>query len=138
MDCTRARAVPITSASASWPNSTPKNCARLALAVTMANGGDRASNAATGFPRARNGSPCSMWPGGTKTSPAHFQTRAGCHVEARPDRGPFLTDAIEAELKALKDGGSRAAPGFSWSRKQSVIFHPQGNVGFERDYRKRR
>jgi hypothetical protein len=58
-----------------------------------------------------------------------------CHVVPVLYRGPFLTEVIEAELKALKEGGSRAAPGFM-KPEGVVIFHPQGNVGFKKTIEK--
>lgn len=58
-----------------------------------------------------------------------------CHVVPVLYLGEFHTDAIEAELKALKDDGSRAAPGFM-KPEGVVIFHPQGNVGFKKTIEK--
>jgi RNA ligase len=58
-----------------------------------------------------------------------------CHVVPVLYRGPFLTECIEAELKALKESGSRAAPGFM-KPEGVVIFHPQGNVGFKKTIEK--
>lgn len=60
---------------------------------------------------------------------------ACCHVVPILYQGPFLTDAIEAELITLKDGGSRAAPGFM-KPEGVVIFHQQGNVGFKKTIEK--
>jgi hypothetical protein len=67
--------------------------------------------------------------------PSALPRPACCHVVPVLYRGPFLTDAIEAELKALKEGGSRAAPGFM-KPEGVVIFHPQGNVGFKKTIEK--
>lgn len=60
---------------------------------------------------------------------------ACCHVVPVLYRGPFLTETIESELKALKAGGSRASPGFM-NPEGVVIFHPHGNVGFKKTIEK--
>ena len=67
--------------------------------------------------------------------PGALPRPACCYVVPVLYRGPFLTDAIEAELTALKNGGSRAAPGFM-KPEGVVIFHPQGNVGFKKTIEK--
>jgi len=67
--------------------------------------------------------------------PGALPRPACCHVVPVLYRGPFLTEAIEAELEDLKDGGSRAAPGFM-KPEGVVIFHPQGNVGFKKTIEK--
>ena len=65
----------------------------------------------------------------------HTPRPACCHAVPVLYRGPFLTEAIESELKGLKENGSRAAPGFM-KPEGVVIFHPQGNVGFKKTIEK--
>ena len=56
---------------------------------------------------------------------------ACCHVVPVLYTGIFTTYFVEDALTQLKDGGSKAAPGFM-KPEGVVIFHPQGNVGFKK------
>jgi hypothetical protein len=58
-----------------------------------------------------------------------------CHVVPVLYTGIFTTYYIEDALLKLKEGGSRAAPGFM-KPEGVVIFHPQGNVGFKKTIEK--
>ncbi len=58
-----------------------------------------------------------------------------CHVVPVLYTGIFTTYYIEDALIQLRDGGSRAAPGFM-KPEGVVIFHPQGNVGFKKTIEK--
>jgi hypothetical protein len=58
-----------------------------------------------------------------------------CHLVPVLYTGIFTTYYIEDALQQLKEGGSRAAPGFM-KPEGVVIFHPQGNVGFKKTIEK--
>ncbi len=60
---------------------------------------------------------------------------ACCYVVPILYTGIFTTYYIEDALNQLKEGGSRAAPGFM-KPEGVVIFHPQGNVGFKKTIEK--
>lgn len=57
-----------------------------------------------------------------------------CHLVPVLFRGIFSTDACEDALSELRDGGSKAAPGYKLP-EGIVIFHVAGNVGFKKTLR---
>lgn len=56
---------------------------------------------------------------------------ACCHVVPELYRGDFTTTAVETCLDALRQFGSKAAPGFM-KPEGVVIFHTAGRVGFKK------
>lgn len=63
------------------------------------------------------------------------QRPACCHVVPVLYRGLFDTAVVEQALDLLRDGGSRAAPGFM-RPEGIVVFHIAGNVGFKQTLEK--
>lgn len=56
---------------------------------------------------------------------------ACCHVVPKLSWGMFTTELIEETLKALKELGSQAAPGFM-KPEEIVIYHVTGNLLFKK------
>lgn len=60
---------------------------------------------------------------------------ACCHLVPELRRGIFTTELVEEAMNALRDTGSRAAPGFM-KPEGIIVFHTAANAGFKKTLEK--